>query len=696
MPSPDARLEQARADVEGLSDDMAYRMLYCWPRWARREQRPPVGDWTTWLLMGGRGSGKTRAGAEWVRRLARKRISPIALVGETMSEAVEIMVRGESGILAVHPDEERPTLHGKSRLSWPNGVEATILTASDPERFRGPQFAAAWCDEIGCGAVDKGANQPNIFGDAKSAEGGRPYFSSGLPDGLIQRQFLRAHHRHWHDPAKNPPGMVDVDRLYCWTWDARPYPSFPALEAVWADGPNHGNGHWLTGRLGALASDELAGAIAEDHGCALDAVPAAPLVGGMVINGPGTARQAIEPVLEISGQVLLARDGVLLARAQGAGPTTMLAPETLAATDGPVLARRRGDAAERPGRLSLAHFDRERDYLMANVTALRPGTGNLLAETLPMVLDGAGARRAAERLLDRRAAAGDRLELALPPDRIALEPGDRIDLPGLAEGPFEITDIRDGAVRRITASALPRRDAVAAGLERPRGGAAMPAPQVAPVVVAAHLPPLPDDPARSRLLIGAFARPWPGAVRIADDSTGAVLAELTRPLVMGETLGPLAAGPRAVWHRGQALEIALGSGHLADLDEGEVLAGNNRIAVETDSGAWEVIGFARAELVAPRRYRLSLLLRGLDGTEAAIGPVSAGRRVMVLDGRAATLPVEAHRIGESRSLRCFAGAGDATGRAFVVSPDAGPALPLAPVHPRAVRREDGAIALSWT
>ena len=128
---------------------MAYRMLYCWPRWARREQRPPAGDWTTWLLMGGRGSGKTRAGAEWVRRLARKRISPIALVGETMSEAVEIMVRGESGILAVHPDEERPTLHGKSRLSWPNGVEATILTASDPERFRGPQFAAAWCDEIG-------------------------------------------------------------------------------------------------------------------------------------------------------------------------------------------------------------------------------------------------------------------------------------------------------------------------------------------------------------------------------------------------------------------------------------------------------------------------------------------------------------------------------------------------------------------
>lgn len=137
------------ADVAALEDEYAYRMLFSWPKWARRQQRPPGGDWTTWLLMGGRGSGKTRAGAEWVRRLARRGVSPIALVGETMTEAIDIMVRGDSGILAVHPDDDRPTLWGGNKLSWINGVEATIMPASDPERFRGPQFAAAWCDEIG-------------------------------------------------------------------------------------------------------------------------------------------------------------------------------------------------------------------------------------------------------------------------------------------------------------------------------------------------------------------------------------------------------------------------------------------------------------------------------------------------------------------------------------------------------------------
>ena len=98
--------------------------------------------------MGGRGAGKTRAGAEWVRDLATNKVGPIAIVGETIVEATEVMVRGVSGIMAVTPPWDRPKLRGAA-LHWPNGVEGMILGASDPERFRGPQFAAAWCDEVG-------------------------------------------------------------------------------------------------------------------------------------------------------------------------------------------------------------------------------------------------------------------------------------------------------------------------------------------------------------------------------------------------------------------------------------------------------------------------------------------------------------------------------------------------------------------
>ncbi len=131
------------ADAEDVES-----IYYDWSLMSRPSQNPPEGDWTTWLILGGRGSGKTRAGAEWVRGLARQGVSPIALVGETMTEAVDVMINGVSGIRRISPPAEQPVLKGNT-LVWPNGAEAMVLAANDPERFRGPQFAAAWCDEVG-------------------------------------------------------------------------------------------------------------------------------------------------------------------------------------------------------------------------------------------------------------------------------------------------------------------------------------------------------------------------------------------------------------------------------------------------------------------------------------------------------------------------------------------------------------------
>jgi phage terminase large subunit-like protein len=134
--------------IASIPDDEFEWFRHYWRLLGRPTQKPPEGDWTTWLLIGGRGSGKTRSGAEWVRNLAAQGVSPIALVSETMTEAVSVMVRGPSGILAASLDSERPILRD-NRLIWTSGSEAMILGAADPERFRGPQFAAAWCDELG-------------------------------------------------------------------------------------------------------------------------------------------------------------------------------------------------------------------------------------------------------------------------------------------------------------------------------------------------------------------------------------------------------------------------------------------------------------------------------------------------------------------------------------------------------------------
>ena len=136
--------------VAALRDETVESVLFDWPLWARPEQLPPEGHWRTWLILGGRGSGKTRAGAEWVRMKAADIAlgGPIALVGETMEQARAVMVEGESGLLAIHPVDEQPKFdRSRNALFWPNGNEALLMSGSEPERFRGPQFAAAWADE---------------------------------------------------------------------------------------------------------------------------------------------------------------------------------------------------------------------------------------------------------------------------------------------------------------------------------------------------------------------------------------------------------------------------------------------------------------------------------------------------------------------------------------------------------------------
>ncbi|MEO1639747.1 MAG: terminase family protein [Pseudomonadota bacterium] len=129
---------------------------YLFDFWALPHQIPPGGDWRTWVVLGGRGAGKTRAGAEWVRRMVEGALphasgaaNRVALVGETIDQAREVMVFGDSGIMAVCPPDRRPHwIAGRRMLEWPNGATAQIFSAHDPESLRGPQFDAAWADEL--------------------------------------------------------------------------------------------------------------------------------------------------------------------------------------------------------------------------------------------------------------------------------------------------------------------------------------------------------------------------------------------------------------------------------------------------------------------------------------------------------------------------------------------------------------------
>ncbi len=145
-----------------LSDEEIARLYRDWRLWARDDQLPPdvtgAGeDWRVWLILGGRGAGKTRAGAEWVRAMALglwrdgplRRPVRIALAGETHADVRNVMIEGVSGLLHVHGPHERPRFEvSNGRLVWPNGSVAHVFSAESPDSLRGPQFDFAWCDEI--------------------------------------------------------------------------------------------------------------------------------------------------------------------------------------------------------------------------------------------------------------------------------------------------------------------------------------------------------------------------------------------------------------------------------------------------------------------------------------------------------------------------------------------------------------------
>jgi phage terminase large subunit-like protein len=133
-----------------LSDEDVVRLEFLWEFWARPEQLPPPGDWRFWLFRGGRGGGKTRAGAEAIRAgIEQGRYRRVALVAPTIASGRQVMIEGESGLLAVCPPWCRPRYEpSRQRLYWPNGAVATLFSADNPERLRGPQHDAFWADEL--------------------------------------------------------------------------------------------------------------------------------------------------------------------------------------------------------------------------------------------------------------------------------------------------------------------------------------------------------------------------------------------------------------------------------------------------------------------------------------------------------------------------------------------------------------------
>lgn len=520
-----------------------------------------------------------------------------------------------------------------------------------------PESKPIWFTEYGFASVDGCANQPNVFVDESTDASAYPRFSKGRVDFMAQRTAIAATEARW---AANDV----VAKRFLWTWDARPYPYWPDLRSVWADGGSWVTGHWVQGKLGTSQVAAAVEEIATLAGCAPEALDCAALrmqLDGFILTERTSARAAIEQLMKAYFFTLAERDGTLVALPRHAGDSCAVAAQECVPLeqDGRAIAYRLERAEEMvlPETVEVHSLNRLQQY-EAQVQAARRGTGEateVSTHRMALVLSDVHARLVAETLLTDRWAERSRITLQLPMRYVALEPGDvlllqdtaqehrlrvhrvQVGRPGMVrvEGTLDVTEGWDGYIAPTIGGA---------------GTAVLPPSPTRLELF--ELPPLPGEAADAltvRVAVCGMASNWGGAslLRVVPGGEDQLLMETAVPATMGACLTALAAGEAHGFDHARTVDVALlGEAELASATEAAVLNGANLALVGE-----ELVQFTSATLLGPGKYRLGGLLRGRLGTEAAMGAHSAGERFVLMDAAVLSLSLPKDMLQQGWTVR---------------------------------------------
>ncbi|MBP7002260.1 glycoside hydrolase TIM-barrel-like domain-containing protein [Amaricoccus sp.] len=586
------------------------------------------------------------------------------------------------------------------------GVRAAHTTAWEP------RSKPIWFTELGCPAVDKGTNQPNVFYDPKSAESFFPYHSSEARDDYIQQRYLQAIYSYWASSGNNPESnryvgrMVDTSRAFVWAWDARPWPDFPDRLETWADGGNYDRGHWINGRLGMPSLGEVVAEISQRAGAGETDVSALNgTVTGYQIGSVESARQSLQPLMLVYAfDSYTLETKVAFAEKDGQVRATLALDDLALAPSAPTLALTRVAQTESPGRVALGYLRGDADYQPGVAEAVSPERSEPDASqsSVPVVLTDQQAGAIAERWLSETSVARDMAEFALPPSSLAITSGDVVSLArdGAADL-YRVDRVEEAGRRSFTCVRIEPalyRASVYAPARVARRHVQVPRPVYAEFL---DLPLMSGTEVPHAPYIAVTQTPWIGPVAVysaTSDHGYALNQRILRPGVLGETVSPMPAASAGMWWRGE-VGVRLASGALRSSNEQGILNGANAAAVRHAEGQWEVIQFEEASLVGRNEYALRGLLRGQAGTDGIMqADIPAGADFVLLDSGVVQLDLPASARGLVRHYRVGPSSRRYSDASFLheVRRFAGVGLrPYRPAHLRVTRVSNGDVEISW-
>ena len=562
-----------------------------------------------------------------------------------------------------------------------------------------PSSKKIWFTEFGFPSVDGCANQPNVFYDPNSSESAFPYHSKGRVDFRAQRTAIEGTIDKW-------AGSAMVERMFLWAWDARPYPFYPDLRNVWADGNLWMYGHWVMGKIGLSSLSSILADLCKKVGLEpadVNVDEIFELVDGYVINGQIPARVGLEQLqsgyffdsAENDTKLKFLPRGSQVAAEITEGELIPLNEKSPRA----VLKITRKQEVELPEKVDVNYLDRLKNYQTGNQHYLRSATDSMqkFNVNLPIVFSEWQARRVAQISLFAAWAARNEYEFSLPLKYAYLEPSDIVEVAGHK---LRLTETLFGQNGEIRCKAVGEDASVYDFYAEPanKGGEAQTVADVGETKLEIlDLPLLPNDDEKKpvvRYAASGLAASWRGAVVYRSDDGGASfepISNIEDAAVMGNALTVLASGAVDVFDEASKVTVSVLGGELEGRTELAILNGANLAAL-----GHEIIQFKNAALVSENVYELSGLLRGRLGTEHFVGSHAAGERFVLLDARPLKENYSTALIGLARDFKPASVGKTLADTASVSFTFAANGLkPYSPVHIAGSRDGSGNLSINW-